>query len=297
MTMPDRDELLLLFGATETDFERVRRLGKLVAPRIDEFIERFYAYLQAALRSDFDMHFPDQTTISRAQSAFRRAWLEFFEARWDEAYVQSRAHIGEVHAQLQIEPRHYIAAMNRAIEIWIDELYSGGIDEQEWSGTRAAMRRLVLMEAALVVDVYSRRTGEVIAQQSRALIDMSTPIAALWDGILMLPIVGILDSRRAEDIMQRMLEQVAEKQAIVFILDISGVAVVDTAVANHLIRMTKAARLMGCETIVSGLSPSVARTIVELGIDVGDMRTTGNLRDALRVAFERAGVEQKIERK
>jgi rsbT co-antagonist protein RsbR len=297
MTMPDRDELLLLFGATETDFERVRRLGKLVAPRIDEFIERFYAYLQTALRSDFDMHFPDQTTISRAQSAFRRAWLEFFEARWDEAYVQSRAHIGEVHAQLQIEPRHYIAAMNRAIEIWIDELYSGGIDEQEWSGTRAAMRRLVLMEAALVVDVYSRRTGEVIAQQSRALIDMSTPIAALWDGILMLPIVGILDSRRAEDIMQRMLEQVAEKQAIVFILDISGVAVVDTAVANHLIRMTKAARLMGCETIVSGLSPSVARTIVELGIDVGDMRTTGNLRDALRVAFERAGVEQKIERR
>jgi rsbT co-antagonist protein RsbR len=133
----------------------------------------------------------------------------------------------------------------------------------------------------------------VIAQQSRSLVDMSTPIAGLWDGILMLPIVGILDSRRAQDIMQRMLEQVAEKEAVVFILDISGVAVVDTAVANHLIRMTKAARLMGCETIVSGLSPSVAQTIVELGIEVGEMRTTGNLRDALREAFDRVGVEHK----
>ena len=110
----------------------------------------------------------------------------------------------------------------------------------------------------------------------------------------MLPVVGIVDSRRAQDIMQRMLEQIAEKRALVFILDISGVAVVDTAVANHFIRMTKAARLMGSFPIVSGLSPSVAQTIVELGIEVGDMKTTGNLQDALRIAFKLAGVEQKV---
>jgi rsbT co-antagonist protein RsbR len=293
----NRTELCLLFGAAEEDFERVRRLGKLMAPRIDEFVERLYVYFKEVLGPDFEIHFPDATTIARAQSASRRAWLEFFDARWDDAYIRSRERIGEVHAQLQIEPRHYLAAMNKAIELWSVELYSGGIEEREWPATIASLRRTCLMESALVVDVYSRRTGEVIGQQSRALIDMSTPIAALWDGILMLPIVGILDSRRAEDIMQRMLEQVAEKQATVFILDISGVAVVDTAVANHLIRMTKAARLMGCETIVSGLSPSVARTIVELGIEVGDMRTTGNLRDALRVAFERAGVERKLARR
>jgi rsbT co-antagonist protein RsbR len=292
----NRDQLCQLFGASEEDFEQVRRLGRLVSPRIDEFVERLYAYFKEAFGPDFDLHFPDPATIARAQSAARRAWLEFFEARWDDEYVKSRERIGEVHAQLQVEPRHYLAAMNKAIELWSVELYSGGIEERELPSTISALRRTIMMESALVVDVYSRRTGEVIGQQSRALIDMSTPIAALWEGILMLPIVGILDSRRAEDIMQRMLEQVAEKQAIVFILDISGVAVVDTAVANHLIRMTKAARLMGCETIVSGLSPSVARTIVELGIEVGDMRTTGNLRDALRVAFGRAGVEQKLER-
>jgi rsbT co-antagonist protein RsbR len=91
-----------------------------------------------------------------------------------------------------------------------------------------------------------------------------------------------------------MLEQISEKRATVFILDISGVAVVDTAVANHLIRMTKAARLMGSYTIVSGLSPSVAQTIVELGIEVGEMRTTGNLQDALRIAFDRIGKEHPI---
>lgn len=285
------DDLRHLFHVSDEDLARVRTLGVLVVPRMDEFIDLFYAYLKDVLGPDFEVHFPDQTTLARGQMSSRRAWVEFFEGTWDEDYVRSRERIGEIHAQLQVEPRHYLAAMNKAVEIWCGDLYPGGIAEKDWLPTVNAMQRTALMEGALVVDVYTRRTAEVIAQQSRALIDLSTPIAALWDGILMLPIVGIIDSRRAQDIMQRMLEQIAEKEAAVFILDISGVAVVDTAVANHLIRMTKAARLMGCEAIVSGLSPNVAQTIVELGIEVGEMKTTGNLRDALRVAFKRVGVE------
>jgi rsbT co-antagonist protein RsbR len=290
------EELTILFSTTEEDFRRVREFGELVSPKIDEYIELFYQYLEKSLGPDFDIHFPDEDTLARAQSASRRAWLEFFEADWSDEYIASRERIGEVHAQLQVEPRHYLAAMNKSVDIWLEEIYDGGLDVAEWPAFVASIRRVATMEASLVVDVYSRRTGEVIAQQSRAMIDMSTPIAALWDGVLMLPIVGLLDSRRAEDIMQRMLEQIAEKQAIMFILDISGVAVVDTAVANHLIRMTKAAQLMGSDTIVSGLSPSVARTIVELGIDVGDMRTTGTLQDALKLAFNRVGLEQIVER-
>ena len=290
------EELTILFSTTEEDFRRVREFGELVSPKIDEYIELFYQYLEKSLGPDFDIHFPDEDTLARAQSASRRAWLEFFEADWSDEYIASRERIGEVHAQLQVEPRHCLAAMNKSVDIWLEEIYDGGLDVAEWPAFVASIRRVATMEASLVVDVYSRRTGEVIAQQSRAMIDMSTPIAALWDGVLMLPIVGLLDSRRAEDIMQRMLEQIAEKQAIMFILDISGVAVVDTAVANHLIRMTKAAQLMGSDTIVSGLSPSVARTIVELGIDVGDMRTTGTLQDALKLAFNRVGLEQIVER-
>jgi rsbT co-antagonist protein RsbR len=290
------EELTLLFSTTEEDFRRVREFGELVSPKIEDYIELFYQYLENSLGPDFDIHFPDEDTLARAQSASRRAWLEFFEADWSDEYIASRERIGEVHAQLQVEPRHYLAAMNKSVDIWLEEIYDGGLDVAEWPAFVASIRRVATMEASLVVDVYSRRTGEVIAQQSRAMIDMSTPIAALWDGVLMLPIVGLLDSRRAEDIMQRMLEQIAEKQAIMFILDISGVAVVDTAVANHLIRMTKAAQLMGSDTIVSGLSASVARTIVELGIDVGDMRTTGTLQDALKLAFNRVGLEQIVER-
>ena len=289
------EELEKLFGIVKEDYERIRKLGKIVAPEIDRHVELFYQYLEDVLGPDFDVHFPDKETLANGQAASRRAWLEFFEANWDEEYILGRQVIGKVHAQLQVEPLLYLAGMNKAVDIWVDDIYKEGIDAKEWPEVISSMRRVADMEGALVVDVYSQRTGEVIAQQSRAMIDMSTPIAALWDGVLMLPIVGLVDSRRAEDIMQRMLEKIAEKQATMFILDISGVAVVDTAVANHLIRMTRAAQLMGCDTIVSGLSPSVARTIVELGINIGDMKTTGNLQDAVRLSFNKLGVRETSE--
>ncbi len=288
-------EFYRLYQVTETDLERVRRFGVIVAPEIDVFVAKLYDYMRYALAGEFDAHFPDENTLAGAQAAARRGWLEILKATWDEDYVESRRKIGDVHAQLQVEPRHYLATLFRGYDLWTQEIYQGGLPEPDVGPTFASFRRVIKMEGAFVVDVYSRRTAEIIARQSRALTDMSTPITALWDGILMLPVVGILDSRRAQDIMQRMLERIAEKQASVFILDISGVAVVDTAVANHLIRMTKAARLMGAHSIVSGVSPGVARTIVELGIDVGEMRTTGNLQHALRLAFERVGVERKLE--
>jgi rsbT co-antagonist protein RsbR len=288
------DEFRHLYEIDEKDYEHVRALGSRVAHNVSDFIDKLYAYMRVALGNEFDLHFPDNAALARAQGFSRRAWLEFLEAKWDENYVRSRIRIGEVHAQLQIQPRHYLATMNKSLRLWSDYAYAAIPEKAEIDPMIESLWRVGQMEGALVVDVYAQRTAEIISQQSRALTDMSTPITAIWDGILMLPVVGFVDSRRAQDIMQRMLEQIAEKRAIVFILDISGVAVVDTAVANHLIRMTKAARLMGSYTIVSGLSPSVAQTIVELGIEVGDMKTTGNLQDALKIAFERAGVEQSI---
>jgi rsbT co-antagonist protein RsbR len=115
--------------------------------------------------------------------------------------------------------------------------------------------------------------------------EMSTPVTQIWEGILLLPLVGLIDSKRAQDIMNASLAKIAETQARSFILDISGVGVVDTAVANHLIKVTKATRLMGCECAISGVSPAIAQTIVELGIDVGEVKTTANMRDALSAAF------------
>jgi rsbT co-antagonist protein RsbR len=108
----------------------------------------------------------------------------------------------------------------------------------------------------------------------------------IWQDILMLPLVGIIDSKRAQDIMAAVLNKISVNRAKIFIMDISGVAVVDTAVANHFIKITKATKLMGCTCLVSGVSPSIAQTMVQLGVNVGEVQANATLRDALEYAFQ-----------
>jgi anti-anti-sigma regulatory factor len=123
---------------------------------------------------------------------------------------------------------------------------------------------------------------------------MSTPVTPIWEGILLLPLLGVLDSARTQDIMDKTLNKISETRAKVFVMDISGVGSMDTAVANQLIKITKATQLMGCETIVSGLSPSIARTLVELGVNVGEVRTTATLRDSFELALRAVGLDPEL---
>jgi methyl-accepting chemotaxis protein len=134
-----------------------------------------------------------------------------------------------------------------------------------------------------VVKFASDITQEVEAR-SLALLEMSTPVTKIWDGVLFAPIVGIVDSKRSHDIMNKALSSIVDHRARMLMLDIGGVAMVDTAVANHLIKIAKAAVLMGCKTIISGISPAIAQTITELGIDLGSIRTTSTIESALREA-------------
>ncbi|SDT89302.1 rsbT co-antagonist protein RsbR [Desulfobacula phenolica] len=137
-----------------------------------------------------------------------------------------------------------------------------------------------------IFDITERvRQEKKLKEQSRTIMEISTPAIKLWDRIIILPVVGVVDSLRAQQMMNTMLEKIKETSARVIILDIQGVAAVDTAVANHLIKIAKATKLMGCRCIISGISPAVAETIVQLGIDLGDIATNSTLQDALSDAF------------
>jgi rsbT co-antagonist protein RsbR len=203
----------------------------------------------------------------------------------------SRQRIGTTHARIGLPLSTYFAAMNSLLGLFmaVDESNRSGADGSNKS--MKALMKLVHMDTAIVVETYSIHINETLALQSKSLMEMSTPVTLIWDGILLLPIVGIVDSKRAQDIMNAVLAEIAKTQARVFIMDISGVAVVDTAVANHLIKITKATRLMGCSSTISGVSPSIAQTIVELGIEVGSVKTTATMKDALSDAFNRLGME------
>jgi anti-anti-sigma factor len=128
-------------------------------------------------------------------------------------------------------------------------------------------------------------------QTSQTVVLGPTPVSVLWDKLLLLPIVGTIDSRRAQELMETMLAKIDEEKASVTILDVRGVPTVDSAVANHLIKITKATRLMGCECIICGISAAVAQTMVSLGVDLRDIITIASLKDAVVTALERLGLE------
>ncbi len=138
-----------------------------------------------------------------------------------------------------------------------------------------------------VIDITERvRREKIMREQSQTIREISTPAIKLWDGIVVLPVVGVVDSARAQQMMEAMLTKVTETSAKIIILDIQGVAALDTAVANHLIKIAKATRLMGCQCVISGVSSAVAQTLVNLGISLGDVETKSTLKDALEFGFE-----------
>jgi rsbT co-antagonist protein RsbR len=123
-----------------------------------------------------------------------------------------------------------------------------------------------------------------------------TPVTILWDNILMLPIVGTVDSMRGQEIMDTMLSKILESEASVIILDILGVPIVDTAVSNHLLKITSATGLMGCQCIITGISPSIAQALVSLGVDMSSVITKATLRDGLKAAFDIINIEVREKR-
>ena len=143
-----------------------------------------------------------------------------------------------------------------------------------------------------ILDITEKvRDEKRLEEQSRTIREISTPAIELWDRVLILPVLGVTDSMRAQQMTDTMLNKIKETSSRVIILDIQGVAAVDTAVANHLIKITKATRLMGCQCIISGISPAVANAIVQLGIDMGDVQTNATLGEALVDSFTMLNLE------
>jgi methyl-accepting chemotaxis protein len=133
----------------------------------------------------------------------------------------------------------------------------------------------------LKVFKFASNITQEVQKRSLAMLEISTPITEIFEGVLLMPIVGTVDYNRAMDIMNKALAQIAQTHARTLILDITGVALVDTAVANHLIKIAQSVLLMGGDTIISGISPAIAQTIVQLGIDLKTIKTTGTLQDAI----------------
>jgi rsbT co-antagonist protein RsbR len=140
-----------------------------------------------------------------------------------------------------------------------------------------------------MVENFIRSREEIIRQQRADMLELSTPVIKVWDKILTLPIIGTLDSRRAQMMTEALLQRIVDTGSTIAILDITGVRTMDTLVANHLIKTVTAARLMGARCILTGVSPAIAQTMVQLGIDLTEITTRAQMSDGIKLALEMIG--------
>jgi rsbT co-antagonist protein RsbR len=139
-------------------------------------------------------------------------------------------------------------------------------------------------------EVFQKGREQVIIRQQQELMELSTPVVTLWEGVLALPVIGTLDSARTQVVMESLLQRIVDTGASIAIIDITGVPTVDTLTAQHLLKTVAAARLMGADCIISGIRPQIAQTIVHLGVELGTVLTKATLADAFAIAMRRLGL-------
>jgi rsbT co-antagonist protein RsbR len=161
---------------------------------------------------------------------------------------------------------------------------AGTLADETWRAT-VLIDRLGLK----TTEIFQKSREDVIRRQQLDLLEISTPVVRLWDGILALPLIGTLDSARTQIVMQNLLEAIVSHGAAFAIIDITGVPTVDTLVAQHLLKTVAAARLMGADCIISGIRPQIAQTIIHLGVDLAGVITKATLADAFQVALRKLG--------
>ena len=170
-----------------------------------------------------------------------------------------------------------------------DAVFELVADSADLAPEYLAFSRMIDDLGLLTFETYAAAREQIIADQAASMLELSTPVIRLWDGVIAVPLVGALDSARTQLVMEKLLETLVATGADHAVLDITGVSTVDTEVAQHLLKTVSAARLLGAECIISGIRPQVAQTIVSLGIEFGDIATKATLADALAHVLNRRG--------
>lgn len=215
----------------------------------------------------------------------------------DESFATDSAHplaaalrsASQVRVARGFTPEESLLFVQHCKESLIDAVHSHGPLENERLAATLRIERLMDRCVLVLVSSFVSAREEVIKQQTESLREVSTPVITLWDSILLLPLVGVVDSVRAQQISERLLEAIGQSEAEVTLIDVTGVPVMDTSVARHILKTVAAAEMLGTRVVLTGISPSTAQTMVKLGIDMSSVPTRGSLKAGLSLALTMTG--------
>jgi rsbT co-antagonist protein RsbR len=273
-----------------------RRITTLLATRRDEILnlwirERLEAdEFRDELISKKDLREQSRQVLDMLVQAVQDAdGADFDNPAFEDLrhYLNEISHLRAVKGYTPLENATYILSLRNVVSPLLAEEFEGSaeslVPEMNY------FTRLLDKMGLVMVENFIRSREEIIRQQRADMLELSTPVIKVWDKILTLPIIGTLDSRRAQMMMEALLQKVVETGSTIAILDITGVRTMDTLVANHLIKTVTAARLMGARCILTGVSPAIAQTMVQLGIDLTQITTRAQMSDGIKLALEMIG--------
>ena len=268
--LQQQEEEVLAEWAAELRGSSVRREDLLRQSELDDQCREFIRLLRAAVQSG------DIEGLSgEPWDAMRDFLADISRLRVQQGFTTS-------------ETAAFIFAVKKPLFLRLREQLgndAAALADEAWTTTQ-----LLDKLGLYTVQAYQQSREELINRQQQDVLELSTPVVKVWEGVLALPMIGTLDSARTQVVMETLLQRIVETGADIAIIDITGVPTVDTLVAQHLLKTVTAARLMGAECIISGIRPQIAQTIVHLGVELRDVPTKGTLADALALALRRRGV-------
>jgi rsbT co-antagonist protein RsbR len=274
------------FKVGDEDLKRLADLRPFAEKYSDAVIDAFYEMLLG--HPETKRFFPDEAAVRRVKRLQRDYFLGLFSGRCDLEYVQDRLRVGAAHERIGLSPKWYLGAYRQYLALLRSKLLAD-FDAEKAALSGQSLERIVFFDMSIAIDTYIAANVETIGRHQHAIRELSTPVIRVHDRILLMPLVGTVDSLRASQIMETLLVRVVEEKARYVIIDIAGVPVVDTKVADSLVKTTSAVRLLGAETILTGISPPIARTIVQLGVEIVNMHTRARLQEGIELALELAG--------
>ncbi|HCY61346.1 MAG TPA: transcriptional regulator [Oxalobacteraceae bacterium] len=274
----------------DTDEARLTGINEIAARYADEVIEEFYKHLLSF--EDMRAFFNDTKTLQRVKKAQKRYFMRLTEGNYDAEYIENRLHIGAVHERISLPIKSYLGMYNyylRAVAVRLFDAYKS--EPQRALDVFLSLTKLTFLDMGLAIETYIASRERTIGAQQDAIKELSTPVLPFRPGILILPIVGLIDSFRANQLTEQLLLAIRQNRAKIVVLDITGVPYVDSRVASHLVQTVEAARLMGAKAIVSGVSPEIALTMVSIGADLGRVETVGDMQSGIERAEQLSGYQ------
>jgi len=270
------------------------RLVAVIDERFDDLLRNWITHQMATLRRGQIAENDLRAQCTELLQIMRRALVSGASLDLEaQAWVAARDLLGRIsvsRAQQGFTPSEtatFVLSLKRPL---FDVLRGASKDADSLADDVWTATRLLDQLALYTTEVYIKARQELITRQQQDMLELSTPVVKLWEGVLALPMIGTLDSSRTQVVMESLLQRIVDTGSDVAILDITGVPTVDTLTAQHLLKTVTAARLMGAECIISGIRPQIAQTIVHLGVDLGDVITKATLADAFKLALSRLGL-------